>query len=798
MILATLTLWAQDADSCKEILEGVVQDIDTKEPVPYALVRIEGTSDYTITDIDGKFRFEGLCDKSHALIISCFGYCDTTCMDYHQHSKTPHFYLKQDVFELGQVTITTNKASQKGIESISQNTLDLEELAVNPTQSLASALSEVEGVTYTSTGSNVELPMIHGLYGNRVLILNNGLKHGFQNWGTDHAPEIDVSSANNVTIVKGAAGVRYGPEALGGAVIVEANPMYLNEALKAQVSTGYQTNGRGYFVNSQISQGLKKWSYHVGANYTRIGDRHAPDYMLTNSGKEEKSMNAGLRYHLDTWDFKAYYSYIDQNLALLRSSVAHSGTSIKRALSAEEPLFVKPFSYEINAPNQLTWHHLGKAEASWRYSDDAKLTFKMGYQKNQREEYDVRRNIDKPIIDLDLTTNDFQLEWQHPDWFKLNGLVGVQAFTQDNDNNPGTGTTPFIPNYNTTRYSGFLLESLKRDLNMFEIGVRVDYEYNNVRGRETNQDIFRDDYEFTNVTTSLGYIRELSENSTFRTNIGSAWRTPNMAELYSFGQHGFKTSFGLLRYYTDEEGELSTDRVIAMSESNITPEKGYKWINEWRTIQRSNQFAVTLYSHYIENYIFQRPIAIIGTIRGPMPVFIYDQADALFIGSDFTWHRKWSKTVDGEYGLSYLWSKNLKKDEPLINQPPITTSYKLSWNTGDFWKATSSRIWVRPSYTFEQFQAPRTILPEDLIEGSVEITPDSEIFDFKDAPEGYFLLDLGWGVSLNQIEVSITVQNVFDKSYRNYLNEMRYFADEPGRNFLFTVKYLFNSNSNQL
>jgi len=106
------------------------------------------------------------------------------------------------------------------------------------TQTLASVISEVEGVSFASVGSNVQLPVIHGLYGNRVLILNNGLKHGFQNWGTDHAPEIDIASANRVTIVKGAAGVRYGPEALGGAIIVEADPLTLRNPFRVRVGSG--------------------------------------------------------------------------------------------------------------------------------------------------------------------------------------------------------------------------------------------------------------------------------------------------------------------------------------------------------------------------------------------------------------------------------------------------------------------------------------------------------------------------------------------------------------------------------
>jgi iron complex outermembrane receptor protein len=799
MLAIGTLLHAQNVDSCNYELKGIILDADTKEALPYVQVVVKGTQRFELTDNEGVFHFKNLCDRSTPLVISSLGYFEITYQYNPKNGEQPQIYLKKEVSDLDAVTITAERSKEEGTVSIAQQSINKADLSASITQSLASAISGIEGVTFTSAGNNIQLPVIHGLYGNRVLVLNNGVKHGFQNWGTDHAPEIDISTANRVTVLKGAAGVRYGPEALGGAIVVEGDPLKLKNPFRAKVGTGYQTNGRGYFVNTEIRQGLEKWSYHLGANYTRIGDKHSPDYLLTNTGKEEKSINGGLRYHFnENFNVKVYYSYLSQNLGLLRSSVASSGTAIVRAFSADDPIIINDFSYEINEPNQLVEHHLGKVEASWRYADDAKLTFRFGSQLNQRDEFDVRRNSDLPIIDLDLITNDFQLDWEHPEWFQLDGLVGFQMFTQNNDNNPGTQTTPFIPNYNTFRFSGFLIESLKTDESTFELGVRLDYEYNNVRGRETNQNLFKDDYNFTNLTASLGYILNLSSNTTFRTNFGTAWRTPNMAELFSFGQHGFKTSFGLLRYYTDETngGALRTNRVTALEESNVSPEKGYKWINEWRIKQKTNTFTITAYTNYIQNFIFDRPLAVIGTIRGPMPVFIYDQSDALFIGADASWQKKWSKSINGTLGLSYLWSRNLERNEPLINQPPININYELAWDMPVFWNATSSQLSLKPSYTFRQFQAPRTVLPEDLINEVVIITTESEIFDFKDAPEGYFLLDIAWSVKSKNIEAGLSIQNVFNTPYRNYLNEMRYFADEPGINFLFTLNYLFNSKSN--
>lgn len=782
-------------DTCSYTIEGKVIDVETEEPIPYAFVKIRGVDRDTRTDNEGNFLIEGLCKDDNTLEVSCFGYCDSICTCHNQF-ETPNIYLSQKVIELGGITVKTQHEKEKGSETISQNTIEKEDL-VDPTQSLASAVGELPGVTMKSTGTNVQLPVIHGLQGNRILILNNGLKHGFQNWGADHAPEIDVSSASKVTVIKGAAGVRFGPEALGGAIIVEPNPMLLDEPVHASIGTGFQTNGRGLFADFETSKGFKSWSYFLNGKVTKIGDRHTPDYSLTNSGKEEQSVSLGTRYQLNKIDAKVYYSYVNQNLALLRSSIAESGNAFVQAINSDEPTFIRPFSYDINEPNQLVQHHFGKAEINWWYSEEAKLTFRAGKQLNKRQEYDVRRNADKPIIDLDLVTSDYQLEWKHPDWFDLDGLLGVQTFNQDNDNNPGTGTTPLIPNYNTQRYSAFLIEGRKIKENTIELGVRLDYESNDVRGRETSQDVFRDNYDFTNLTSSIGYVRAFSDSTTFRTNLGTAWRTPNMNELYSFGQRGFKTTYGLLRYYTNEDGDLKTDRVTGIGESGVDPEKGYKFINEFQTRKKKSAYTVTVYSHYIENYIFDRPLAVIGTIRGPMPVFIYDQVDALFVGTDISWERKWTDQLTGTFGFSYLWSKNISENEPLINQPPMTTDYKLVWKQPNLWKFESSQLSVRPSYVFRQYQSPRTISPEDLIDGSVEVTSDSEVFDFKDEPNGYFLLDLAWSFKLKNFSGSVAVKNLLNTRYRDYLNELRYFADEQGRNLFITLNYSFKGKGNK-
>ena len=184
-----------------------------------------------------------------------------------------------------------------------------------------------------------------------------------------------------------------------------------------------------------------------------------------------------------------------------------------------------------------------------------------------------------------------------------------------------------------------------------------------------------------------------------------------------------------------------------------------------------------------------------GTFRGPQPTFLFDQTDALFLGFDYDWKSEWSGQIDGTLGVSYLWSHNITDKETLINQPPVTLSYKLEWRQKKLGKFKSSRFVIKPFYRFEQFQAPRTLTPDQLIDGEEIITSGSEIFDFKSAPQGYFMLRFSWKYEWKSLSGSISVNNVFDTSYRDYLNEMRYFADAPGRNILFNLNYKINQKS---
>ena len=152
----SLHLFSQ-SNNCQFSISGKILDVETKEPIPFVSVVIREANKGTIANEKGEFFINGLCSQINTLIISCHGYCDSICEHNHQHGRVPHIYLTQKVINVSTVTIKAQVNKKKGTESISQVTIEKEELKSDPTRSLASAIEEEQGVSLISVGSNLSL-----------------------------------------------------------------------------------------------------------------------------------------------------------------------------------------------------------------------------------------------------------------------------------------------------------------------------------------------------------------------------------------------------------------------------------------------------------------------------------------------------------------------------------------------------------------------------------------------------------------------------------------------------------------
>jgi len=132
-----------------------------------------------------------------------------------------NFLLFSTAQELKSITITGGVIKRDQITTAIKTILSGAELEATRGLSLGESLKSIAGVNSLQTGPSISKPVIHGVYSNRVLIMNNGVRQEGQNWGNDHAPEIDPFIATKVTVIKGAASIRYGSDAIGGAILLD-------------------------------------------------------------------------------------------------------------------------------------------------------------------------------------------------------------------------------------------------------------------------------------------------------------------------------------------------------------------------------------------------------------------------------------------------------------------------------------------------------------------------------------------------------------------------------------------------
>ncbi len=783
---------AQQRDSCRFYIEGRVYDLQSKEPLPFANILVAGTDIGTVSDERGGFLLEGLCSPELDLLVSYLGY--KSVRHHHDaHHDFSEIYLAPEGYLLEGVVIE-GKSTAVELSTTSTARLDGEELRTVASESLGDVASQIAGVSTLRTGQNIVKPVIHGLHSNRILLINNGLRHAFQNWGEEHAPEIDPSLISDLEVIKGAGTVRYGPEALGGVILVRPPRMDLSTPLRGSVGLTGKTNGRSGDADVELRKGFERFSLLGGASIVKQGDLQAANYNLSNTGKEEISYYGGFRLHPTSWlDLEGYYSHFDQELGILSGSVFSNLDDLRRAIDSEVPLYTEDFTYTIDPPRQEAAHDLYKATLRYTGKEQA-LSLQFGHQVNRRREFGVRRS-DAPNIDLELVTSSLDLDWSHPGIGPLRGKIGMQWQIQSNDNLPGTNTVPFIPNYDSESFGAYIIESIEKERDLFELGIRYDYMTAEITGREPNNTIYRNTIYYGNFTGTVGWVRRIGENDSFRSNFATAWRPPNVAELYRFGQHSFFLEYGLWRYTIDEDTDfISTNDILTQDDRPVPPEVGYKWINTYSLQREGLQAELTGYVNFIQNYIYAKPAGLTRTPRGYFVYFIYDQADALLWGLDLSAEWQHHPTLRSRLMGSFLSSYQVNPRDYFAGQPPPMVAYHLTYEPS-IRGIDRAAISIEGRYTFEQFQHPRIISVEEFLyageNGIDRFREDASDFDILPPPPAYFLLNLRASVHWKHLTFQLQLLNALNQSYRNYTDRLRYFADDLGRNLVLGVSYDF-------
>jgi iron complex outermembrane receptor protein len=309
------------AQNCFHQLSGQVYSVDNQEGLPSAHILIEELKKTILTDTHGHFYCDKLCKGVYHLEVSFLGYETQRLQIQIDTSLFLKIRLEESSIFLEATTIQAEKllSVQAG-----QNITQLTEIELDKARgkNLGEALKTVTGVNSLQTGSSISKPVIHGLHSNRVLILNNGIRQEGQQWGSEHAPEIDPFIAQNIAVVKGASGVRYGADAIAGVIILSPKSLPSEKGIKGEFNAIGASNGLQGTFSGILEGNLKKneqsngLSWRVQGTFKRNGNIQAPHYYLANTGVREINFSTALGYEKYHWGFDVFFSRFSTQLGI--------------------------------------------------------------------------------------------------------------------------------------------------------------------------------------------------------------------------------------------------------------------------------------------------------------------------------------------------------------------------------------------------------------------------------------------------------------------------------------------------
>lgn len=734
-----------------------IVDSLSQEPLAYASVSLDKQKQLWLSNEQGVVVLPKLLAGNYVLHVSFVGYHHSDVLLRIPQQLNYTIELCSETFHLheGLVQAEANKAVFSGRK---QDQLLAAEIEKRRGQNLAELLKNINGVKAMNSAGGIAKPVIRGLSGQRIVTLQGNSRIEGQQWGEDHGPELDPFIAHSVSVIKGAAAVEFGPEAMGGVVRVDPKPWRSEKGLEGALYLQGLSNNRQGAASLRLESVYGKKIQHgwrMQATARKAGDARTPSYVLSNTGFTEQAGMFQTFVGSKKWKWENTLSIYQTKQAILQAAHLGNTSDLTRALAANRPLVVLPFSYQINRPFQQVKHVLFMSEFSYQLNANANLRLSYSQQVNDRQEFDADRVYNQALqgrAALDLEILSRQLEqviekkWGGH-WMLKSGLS--QSFQE----NITAGLQWIIPTFNSVNLAAFSMLKYYNESSSLSVGVRYDYRSLAVPTFRRFGKTYAYDKDFNGLNAGITYVKQTQHRWQHTLSLQSAWRPPALNELYSYGLH-----YGLASF--------------EIGDSNLLPERA--WMLEWdvKKSYKNWQIEASMYAQLFDNYIYKRPLSDpMLTIRGAFPAFMFIQTSALIAGLDAVLRYKPELGWQWESRFSQLYGQDLRLQEALFLMPANSMEHSLAYAFKGYKKMAEPYAELRSLWVARQHR----YVPH---------------LDFRDPPEAYALFQLNMGFSYlvhpkwKAWNIHVTINNLLNTHYRDYLSRFRYFTDEPGVNFI--------------
>ena len=777
------SLWSMMYSQDTFEIKGFVRNANTLEPIEGA--NIIGETLFSISSVTGEFIMKDVPQGTYTFTVTHLGYSPKT-VSVTAGSDLDHIqvYLNESSMSLEGVAVygKSKRRLDKEAPTIS-HLVTKDFLDRNRENSLMQTLEKIPGVSTITIGSGQSKPVIRGLGFNRVVVVQNGVKHEAQQWGHDHGLEIDQYGIENIQIIKGPASLVYGSDAIAGVLDIRPNGIPLKNSLDGEVNILGESNNSLFGVSAGIKARKDKWFYRGRFTYRDYGDYKVPtdrinydsyifelyDNNLRNTAGREANASLSVGYASENLKSETFFSNVNAKNGFFAN--AH-GLEVRTS-----KIDYDHSNRDIDLPFHEVNHFKIMNNTSYTNGNHT-LHLDLGFQNNHRREHSEpvpHGYMPKPPNSLErvFNKNTYTLNLRgdvkpNEQW---NIVLGTNAELQYNRIG---GWGYLIPAYNRLTMGAFAYSQFEVHPQLHVLGgIRYDYgrmavisyydwyptKKNNPDGTTSYVHLQRAQnkiMDFGNISASAG-VSYLMGNTTFKVNLGKSFRMPLSNELASDG-----LNYHMYRY---EKGNL-----------DLKPEVSYQL--DLEVSHKKSQFSMGFspFANHFENYIYLNPTS---SFYETLQIYEYTQTKVLRYGGELWAGMGITKDLQMEASLEYVQSKQTKgpkKGFTLPFSPPLSAVLSANYQFSDLAFLKSPSLMTDFRMTASQ---NKIIPPEKKTEGHqiMNITFLTDINGFeKDMP----------------IQMKIKLNNIFHTKYYDHTSYYRLIdVPEAGRNLSLSITVPF-------
>jgi iron complex outermembrane receptor protein len=753
----------QQSGPARREVRGTVTDSSTGQPVVGATVYVTESKQGVLTDAKGRYDIAGALPSPITLTVRYLGFAPITRrIDLARGSVVSDFVLAARATQLEGVKVTVDSAAKFLNSQQATSTMGAAEIEQNRGQTIGETIKDLPGVAIIQYGPSIAKPMVRGLHSQRIATINAGVPQEGQQWGGEHAPEIDAFAANEIEVIRGPGTILYGSGALGGVVRVMPRPLPTLGGVGGELSTnGFANNRQG--AASLLFEGadlrlpvLGPLGWRVQGSARRAGDAKTPNYYLPNTGFKELDLSTAVGMTRPWGISELSYSHFSTDLGLYVGAHVGNLDDLNRAM--QNPFTSSGFAYDINRPDQKVKHDLVAWHTDISLPNNARLETSYGFQHNNRQEFDNHGFAvgARPAFALELFTHTLDIHYHHAPIGPFAGTIGVSGMRQGN---LSPGRSFLIPQYRLYTGGVFALENVEISRLTLTGAARYDYRWQHAYQYGAPVVVSpEEERSYNGVSGTLGATLKLTDTWTLSSTAARAWRPPNVNERFSQGVH-----HGTAQY---EIGDTS-----------LTAERSFNVDATLRHQSVRTRFEVSAYRNLINDYIYLQPREPVQTVRGSYPAYNYARTDALLRGVEVTAQVNPVPWVALYANGNVVRGHDRSTDAPLYDMP----ADRLTASTRFY---APNRAWAVAPY----FEVGTTIVRRQ------DHVPLVTIYKLPTA--GYEMLNFEVGATAVEmggvrLEPSLAIHNALDRQYRDYLSRYRLFVDEPGRDVVLRLTMPF-------